>query len=102
MTSMPASRNARAMTFTPRSWPSSPGLASSTLIRCSLIVVTLLIISSSFVISYDYQLHRHFPQSRSNKQRVFNSYPFNELPMLHVFAVDNRYPIDHCSRPDHC
>src|SRR5579859_4338047 len=27
MTSKPASRSARAMTFAPRSWPSSPGLA---------------------------------------------------------------------------
>src|SRR3990172_5895797 len=35
MTSMPASRNARAMIFAPRSWPSSPGLAISTLgLRC--------------------------------------------------------------------
>src|SRR5579872_2791700 len=30
MTSMPASRNARAITFAPRSWPSRPGLATST------------------------------------------------------------------------
>src|SRR3954451_15917973 len=30
MTSMPASRSASATTFAPRSWPSSPGLASST------------------------------------------------------------------------
>src|SRR5437867_3680267 len=30
MTSMPASRRARAITFAPRSWPSSPGLATST------------------------------------------------------------------------
>src|SRR5262249_19085244 len=30
MTSMPASRNARAITLAPRSWPSSPGLATST------------------------------------------------------------------------
>src|SRR5665213_2031637 len=30
MTSMPASRSALAMTFAPRSWPSSPGLATST------------------------------------------------------------------------
>src|SRR5215813_3457842 len=30
MTSMPASRSARAMTFAPRSWPSRPGLAMST------------------------------------------------------------------------
>src|SRR5436309_15283527 len=32
MTSMPASRSARAMIFAPRSWPSSPGLATTTLI----------------------------------------------------------------------
>src|SRR5947207_3435855 len=32
MTSMPASRNARAMIFAPRSWPSSPGFATTTLI----------------------------------------------------------------------
>src|SRR6266446_4442678 len=31
MTSMPASRRARAMTFAPRSCPSSPGLAITTL-----------------------------------------------------------------------
>src|SRR6185369_582153 len=38
---MPASRSARAMTLAPRSWPSSPGLATRTLIfrldiRCGL------------------------------------------------------------------
>src|SRR4029077_9735831 len=33
MTSMPASRNARAITLAPRSCPSSPGLATSTRIR---------------------------------------------------------------------
>src|SRR5256714_7499681 len=32
MTSMPASRNARAMIFAPRSWRSSPGFATTTLI----------------------------------------------------------------------
>src|SRR4051794_38544009 len=32
MTSMPASRNARAMIFAPRSCPSSPGFAMTTLI----------------------------------------------------------------------
>src|SRR5438874_8212216 len=32
MTSMPASRSARAITLAPRSWPSSPGLAITTLI----------------------------------------------------------------------
>src|SRR5579872_4749498 len=30
MTSTPASRNARATTFAPRSWPSRPGLAMTT------------------------------------------------------------------------
>src|SRR5262245_45109463 len=30
MTSKPASRKVRAMTLAPRSWPSSPGLATST------------------------------------------------------------------------
>src|ERR1700675_3947397 len=35
MTSMPASRKARAMIFAPRSWPSSPGLAISTRILFS-------------------------------------------------------------------
>src|SRR6476646_7141807 len=30
MTSMPASRSARAMIFAPRSWPSRPGLATTT------------------------------------------------------------------------
>src|SRR5438477_3316708 len=32
MTSMPASRKARAMIFAPRSWPSRPGFAMTTLI----------------------------------------------------------------------
>src|SRR5687768_17161156 len=36
MTSMPASRSARATTLAPRSWPSSPGLAMSTRIFFSL------------------------------------------------------------------
>src|SRR3954447_7644516 len=33
MTSMPASRSARATTFAPRSWPSRPGLATTTRMR---------------------------------------------------------------------
>ena len=36
MTSMPASRSARAITFTPRSWPSSPGFAITTRILVSI------------------------------------------------------------------
>src|SRR5678816_2252932 len=35
MTSIPASRRARAMTLAPRSWPSSPGLAIITRIFCT-------------------------------------------------------------------
>src|SRR6266508_3536035 len=38
MTSNPASRNARATTFAPRSWPSSPGLATTTRIFRSGII----------------------------------------------------------------
>src|SRR5215218_4071599 len=38
MTSIPASRRARAMTFAPRSWPSSPGFATSTRIFLSLML----------------------------------------------------------------
>src|SRR5690348_11639339 len=41
MTSMPASRSARAITFAPRSCPSSPGFATSTRIFCSLAIVVL-------------------------------------------------------------
>src|SRR5215218_2372401 len=33
MTSMPASRSARAMIFAPRSWPSRPGLATTPILR---------------------------------------------------------------------
>src|SRR5581483_11882107 len=36
MTSMPASRSARAMTLAPRSWPSRPGFATRTRILRSL------------------------------------------------------------------
>src|SRR5712692_694355 len=39
MTSIPASRSARAMIFAPRSWPSSPGLAIKTRIFFSGISV---------------------------------------------------------------
>src|SRR5437879_2286110 len=38
MTSMPASRSARAITLAPRSWPSRPGLATKTRIFGSAIV----------------------------------------------------------------
>src|SRR5579864_6279018 len=37
MTSMPASRRARAMILAPRSWPSRPGLAINTLIFFSIV-----------------------------------------------------------------
>src|SRR4051812_44103169 len=46
MTSMPASRSARAITFAPRSWPSSPGLAMTTLslrIKSTIYQVTKLL-----------------------------------------------------------
>src|ERR1039458_269908 len=36
MTSMPSSRKARAMILAPRSWPSRPGLATSTRIGCGM------------------------------------------------------------------
>src|SRR5918911_245170 len=41
MTSNPASRSARATIFAPRSWPSSPGLATTTrILRSSVMIVT--------------------------------------------------------------
>src|SRR5579872_2784583 len=39
MTSIPASRKARAMTFAPRSWPSRPGFATRTRIFRSVIEI---------------------------------------------------------------
>src|SRR5712691_2079115 len=42
MTSMPASRRARATIFAPRSCPSSPGLATTTRILRSAMVVLLV------------------------------------------------------------
>src|SRR3954465_1427887 len=39
MTSMPASRSARAITLAPRSWPSRPGFATRTRIFCSAAVI---------------------------------------------------------------
>src|SRR4051794_1617849 len=39
MTSMPASRRARAMILAPRSWPSKPGLATTTRILRAVAVV---------------------------------------------------------------
>src|SRR3954447_16236468 len=39
MTSMPASRRARAMILAPRSWPSRPGLATTTRILRAVAVV---------------------------------------------------------------
>src|SRR3972149_3390300 len=41
MTSIPASRRARAMTFAPRSWPSSPGFAMSTRILFAMVVTSV-------------------------------------------------------------
>src|ERR1700722_17239142 len=38
MTSMPASRRARAMIFAPRSWPSRPGFATRTRIGGLLVI----------------------------------------------------------------
>src|SRR5208337_1828219 len=40
MTSMPASRRARATIFAPRSWPSRPGLATRTRILSSMNLIT--------------------------------------------------------------
>src|ERR1700683_2410700 len=47
MTSMPASRNARAMTLAPRSCPSSPGLATRTRILKSTIGIHLITVSGT-------------------------------------------------------
>src|SRR5829696_6555972 len=46
MTSIPASRSARAMTFAPRSWPSSPGFATRTRIFLSLMLESRLLVES--------------------------------------------------------
>src|SRR3712207_9687 len=46
MTSMPASRSARAITFAPRSWPSSPGFATRTRIFLSLMLEGRLLVES--------------------------------------------------------
>jgi hypothetical protein len=47
MTSIPASRRARAMIFAPRSWPSRPGLATTTLIfRASAIAASRIPLST--------------------------------------------------------
>src|SRR5918998_5163491 len=46
MTSIPASRSARAITFAPRSWPSSPGLATRTRIFLSLMLESGLLVES--------------------------------------------------------
>src|SRR5829696_394519 len=51
MTSMPASRSARAMIFAPRSWPSRPGLATTTRI------LRLLVAALTAPILLDDQLH---------------------------------------------
>src|SRR3954466_12044571 len=40
MTSMPASRRGRAMIFAPRSWPSRPGLATTTRILRAVAALT--------------------------------------------------------------
>src|ERR1051326_12398 len=59
MTSKPASRNARAMTLAPRSWPSRPGLAMRTLRGgVSLIVLGTL-----------QQLHEHAERGRRLQER---------------------------------
>src|SRR3954452_22347154 len=42
MTSMPASRSARAMIFAPRSWPSRPGLATTTRILRSAAMARMI------------------------------------------------------------
>src|ERR687894_2279453 len=46
MTSIPASRSARAMTFAPRSCPSSPGFATRTRIFLSLMLESWLLVES--------------------------------------------------------
>src|SRR3712207_2686836 len=49
MTSMPASRSARAMTLAPRSWPSRPGLATRTRIFLSAISESGLLVEAVHV-----------------------------------------------------
>src|SRR5918997_1622250 len=46
MTSIPASRSARAITFAPRSWPSSPGFATRTRIFLSLMLESWLLVET--------------------------------------------------------
>src|SRR5919107_5750636 len=49
MTSIPASRSARAITFAPRSWPSSPGFATRTRIFLSLMLESGLLVEAVHV-----------------------------------------------------
>src|SRR5690348_7353018 len=46
---MPASRRARAITLAPRSWPSSPGLATSTRIGGRMLEMRRLLVSPEHV-----------------------------------------------------
>src|SRR2546425_8270538 len=56
MTSIPASRSARAMTLAPRSWPSNPGLAISTRIFFSGIVALLPLLCALCVLCVERRL----------------------------------------------
>src|SRR4051812_9584694 len=67
MTSMPASRNARAMTLAPRSWPSRPGLATSTRIG-----VVIFLQFSHFLVGSKHLAERiaDLPEGRVRPHRV--------------------------------
>src|SRR5262252_7225847 len=79
---MPASRNARAITFAPRSWPSSPGFAISTRIFFSGIGFFRFSAPSPFVPGAD-SLH---PASRSARwYRAETEYAENAPTTLPLF-----------------
>src|SRR5438270_11522459 len=64
MTSMPASRSARAITLAPRSWPSRPGFATNTRIFCSggVVIYQPIVFVSRLLHKYQHAVLRYGSQ----------------------------------------
>src|SRR3954453_19597495 len=93
MTSIPASRSARAMIFAPRSCPSSPGLATTTRILRSAMT------ADSLGLLLDAELHAHVGRMDVADDRVLAR--LSQLPLEAALGLQGRLEAGGAALDDH-
>src|SRR3989338_8252560 len=91
MTSMPASRNARAMTLAPRSWPSRPGLAISTRIFFSVTAASLPLLVNLWLGELDPKGFEELFQQEVESFRVVDEKGVADIVHYHELRIGDAF-----------